>query len=275
MNVLSLFDGISCGQIALERSEIKVDMYLASEIDKFAIKVAKHNYPNTIHIGDVTKVVGDDLPNIDLLIGGSPCQGFSFIGKQLNFNDPRSALFFEFLRLLKEVEPKYWMLENVVMKKEYQNIISENLGVEPIKLNSALTSAQNRTRLYWSNFDINEPADQGIKLEDIIEEVTEYKVPKNYHKYVPIGDHKFVDPYNRNAITKGKSTTLRTNTNNGNMWVRVVDGYRNLTTSECEKLSNIPIGYTSCVSEAQAKKQIGNGWEIGMLTHIFSNLHNQ
>ena len=126
MNVLSLFDGMSCGQIALDQLGIKVDNYYAAEIDKDAMKIAKKNYPNTIHLGDVTKVKGSDLPKIDLLLGGSPCQGFSFAGKQLNFNDPRSALFFEYVRLLKETNPKYFLLENVRMKKEYQDVISRS-----------------------------------------------------------------------------------------------------------------------------------------------------
>ena len=142
MNVLSLFDGMSCGQIALQKLGIQVDNYFASEIDKHAIKVAKHNFPNTVHLGDVTQVKASDLPKIDLLIGGSPCQGFSFAGKQLNFEDPRSKLFFEFVRLLKECKPEYFLLENVRMKKDYQDIISEHLGVEPILINSALMSAQ-------------------------------------------------------------------------------------------------------------------------------------
>lgn len=115
MNVLSLFDGMSCGQLALNRAGIKYHNYYAAEIDKHAIKVAQSNYPDTVHLGDVTKVRAEDLPPIDLLIGGSPCQGFSFAGKQLNFNDPRSKLFFEFVRLLKECRPKYFLLENVVM----------------------------------------------------------------------------------------------------------------------------------------------------------------
>src|SRR5574344_618635 len=141
MNVLSLFDGMSCGQIALNRAGIKYDNYFASEIDKPAIKVTMANYPNTIQLGSVLDVKGADLPKIDLLIGGSPCQGFSFAGKQLNFNDPRSSLFFEYVRLLRECNPKYFLLENVKMKKEYQDIISEHLSVEPILINSALVSA--------------------------------------------------------------------------------------------------------------------------------------
>lgn len=170
LNVLSLFDGMSCGQIALQRAGIKVENYFASEIDKHAIQVTQHNYPNTIQIGDVTKVKVSDLPKIDLLIGGSPCQGFSFAGKQLNFDDPRSKLFFEFVRLLKETKAKYFLLENVLMKKEYEQIITDHLGVEPIFINSALVSAQNRKRLYWTNIpNVTEPKDKGITWGDVRE----------------------------------------------------------------------------------------------------------
>ena len=162
---------MSCGQIALQKMGIKVDNYYASEIDKWAIQVAKKNFPDMKHIGDVTKVKAEDLPKIDLLMGGSPCQGFSFAGKQLNFDDPRSALFFEFVRLLKECKPKYFLLENVRMKKEYQDVISEHLGVEPVKINSSLVSAQNRVRLYWTNIPgIEQPEDKGIVLKDILED---------------------------------------------------------------------------------------------------------
>ena len=168
INVLSLFDGMSCGQIALDKLGIEVDNYFASEIDKYAMQVTKHNYPNTKHIGDVTKVKGADLPRIDLLIGGSPCQGFSFAGKQLNFDDPRSKLFFEFVRLLKETKPKYFLLENVRMKKEYQDIITEYLGIEPILINSALLTAHNRPRLYWTNIpNVEQPSDNSICFENI------------------------------------------------------------------------------------------------------------
>lgn len=171
MNILSLFDGMSCGRLALDRSGIKVDSYYASEIDKYAIQVAKHNYPDTIHLGDVTQVKGHDLPKIDLLIGGSPCQGFSFAGKQLNFDDPRSKLFFEYVRLLKETNPTYFLLENVKMKKEFQDVISEHLGVQPIEIDSALVSAQRRKRLYWTNIpNITQPTDKGILLKDIVHE---------------------------------------------------------------------------------------------------------
>lgn len=194
INVLSLFDGMSCGRIALERAGITVNKYYASEIDKNAVKVSLANYPDIIHLGNIHRIrerqdlkdkgylysgygLHDDvfhdksysLDKIDLLIGGSPCQGFSFAGKQLNFDDPRSKLFFEFVRLLKACKPKYFLLENVLMKKEYQNVITEHLGVEPIMINSSLLSAQNRKRLYWTNIpNIKQPIDKGVLLKDIL-----------------------------------------------------------------------------------------------------------
>lgn len=171
--VLSLFDGISCAQVAINRLGLKDYEYYAAEIDKHAITVTQKNYPNTIQLGDVTKVKGEDLPKIDLLVGGSPCQGFSYAGKQLNFEDDRSKLFFEYVRILKEVKPKYFLLENVKMKKEYQNIITEYLGVEPIEINSSLLSAQNRRRLYWTNLEVEQPKDKGILLKDILTEECE------------------------------------------------------------------------------------------------------
>ena len=170
MNILSLFDGMSCGRLALDRLGIKVDKYYASEIDKYAIEVSSANYPDTIQIGDVCDVKGEDYPDIDLILGGSPCQGFSFAGHQLAFDDPRSALFFEFVRVLKEVDPKYFLLENVKMKKEFLDIISDQVGVEPILINSSLLSAQNRQRYYWTNIPgVEQPEDRGLVLKDILE----------------------------------------------------------------------------------------------------------
>ena len=181
MNILSLFDGMSCGQIALNRLGVKYDKYFASEIDKYAMQITKQNYPDTIHIGDVTAIKAAELPKIDLLMGGSPCQGFSFAGSQLAFDDPRSKLFFEFVRLLKELKPKYFLLENVRMKKEYLDIITEHLGVEPILINSALVSAQNRQRYYWTNIPgIAQPKDKGIVLKDILEKGFNSEKDKSY-----------------------------------------------------------------------------------------------
>ena len=192
INVLSLFDGMSCGQIALREAGIKVNKYFASEIDKFAIQQTQHNFPDTVQLGSVTGVRAADLPHIDLLIGGSPCQGFSFAGKQLNFNDPRSVLFFEYVRILREIQEYnpgvLFLLENVRMRKECEQVITDQLGLEPVVINSALVSAQNRVRLYWTNirtreeanlFDtkvftnIPQPEDRGIYLRDILEDEVE------------------------------------------------------------------------------------------------------
>ena len=230
MNVLSLFDGISCGQVALERAGIKVDNYFASEIDKYAIKVTQKNYPNTIQLGDVCNIKCNELPKIDLLIGGSPCQGFSFAGKQLNFNDPRSKLFFEFTRILKEVNPKYFLLENVKMKKEYQDVISKHLGVEPIEINSALVSAQDRKRLYWTNIpNISKPDDKGILLSDILETEVDDKYYINTDKAIEICDIEVnkrkigyigTDSLGRRIYSiHNKSVTLMAARNTGLYWI--------------------------------------------------------
>jgi len=189
LKVLSLFDGMSCGQLALQRLGIEVDTYYASEIDKYAMQVTQANFPNTIHIGDVCNIKAEDYQDIDLILAGSPCQGFSFAGKQLAFDDPRSALFFEFVRLLKEIKPKYFLLENVKMKQQFQDVITEQVSacypdfeggdlfgsqIKPILINSALLSAQNRQRLYWTNIlNIEQPEDKGIVLRDILEDNVE------------------------------------------------------------------------------------------------------
>ena len=185
MNVLSLFDGMSCGQLALQRAGIQVENYFAAEIDKYAIQVTQANFPDTVQLGDVTKVKAEGQQlydpfgcghEIDLLIGGSPCQGFSFAGKQLNFEDPRSKLFWEYVRLLKALKPKYFLLENVKMKKESMDVITEALGVEPVAINSRLFSAQNRPRIYWTNIPFDVPTeDKGIVLKDILEPEVEEK----------------------------------------------------------------------------------------------------
>lgn len=174
MNVLSLFDGCSCGQIALNYAGISYDNYFASEIDRYAIKVTQSNYPNTIQLGDVTKINVEELPKIDLLIGGSPCQGFSLAGKQLNFEDERSKLFFEYLRILNDIRKTNpnvkFLLENVKMKKEWVEVINNLLGVKGVFINSKLVTAQNRPRWYWTNIcEINQPEDKGIFLVDILE----------------------------------------------------------------------------------------------------------
>ena len=179
IKVLSLFDGMSCGQIALDQLGIEVDTYYASEIDKYAIEITQKNFPETIQVGDITKLDPKDFADVDLIMGGSPCQGFSFAGKQLAFDDPRSALFFEFIRMLKAIKPKYFLLENVRMKKEFLDIISQQVsecypeitfGIQPILINSSSVSAQSRQRYYLTNIsNIKQPEERGIVLRDILE----------------------------------------------------------------------------------------------------------
>lgn len=299
--VLSLFDGMSCGQIALNRAGVSYGKYYASEIDKHAIKVTQHNYPDTIQLGSVTEIKGTDLPQIDLLIGGSPCQGFSFSGKQLNFEDPRSKLFFEFVRLIKECKPKYWLLENVVMKKEFEQVITEHLGVEPIKINSALVSAQNRERLYWANFPIEQPSDKGIKLIDILED-TEMIGPsairgrrlnkatilgrrlndkgkrEDYNKEIPITQCLEVRATNRdksNCLTTVAKDNVLTTMPIG----RHPDAFKNnlpfryYTVKEYCRLQTVPENYFDGVAtENQIRKMIGNGWTVDVIAHIFGGL---
>jgi len=209
MNVLSLFDGMSCGRIALERLGIEVDNYYASEIDKYAMKVSEANYPDIIQVGDITELDLSTLPKIDLIMGGSPCQGFSFAGKQLAFDDPRSALFFEFVRCVEELKPKYFLLENVNMKKEWLAVITEYMGVEGIKINSALVSAQNRNRWYWTNIPgIEQPDDRGIVLRDILESDAEEPMYSNI--YGGFGEKKPREHFD-------KSVTIRANSGGGSI----------------------------------------------------------
>jgi len=217
VKVLSLFDGMSCGRIALDQLGIPVDKYYASEIDKYAIQVAQANYPDTIHVGDICNLDPEDYKDIDLILAGSPCQGFSFAGKQLAFDDPRSALFFEFIRLLKAIKPKYFLLENVRMKKEFLQVISEQVsecypeipfGIEPIFINSSLVSAQSRQRYYWTNIPgIQQPEDKGIVLRDILEDNYESERDKSYcidANYSKTGakPYHYKDKYRRQLVNK-------------------------------------------------------------------------
>ena len=206
---LSLFDGISCGQEALKKAGITTRIFLASEIEKYPKMITRKNHPLTVQLGDVTKVVADDLPHVNLLMGGSPCQGFSFAGKQLNFDDPRSALFFEFVRLLKECKPDYFLLENVMMKQEYQDIITEHLGVEPVMINSSLVSAQNRKRLYWTNIPgVGQPDDLQINLVDVLEEDATEPMLSNIY-----GGFNEKKP----RVHTGKSVTIRAASGGGHI----------------------------------------------------------
>ena len=260
MNVLSLFDGMSCGRIALDKAGIKVDKYYASEIDKYAIQVAKANYPDTIHLGDVRDISAASLGSIDLLIGGSACQGFSFAGKRLNFDDPRSQLFFEYVRLLKELKPTYFLLENVRMSKECELIITEMLGVEPVAINSNLVSAHNRHRLYWTNIPFDVPADKGIMLKDILEDGIvdrdkSHCIDANYFKG---GNLKsYFEKHRRQLVFTDHTYTE----------------YRKLTPLECERLQTVPEGYTNHVSNTQRYRMLGNGWTVDVVSRIFKSIH--
>lgn len=299
MIVLSLFDGMSAGQIALERAGIKYDAYYSSEIDKHAIKVTQYNYPNTIQIGDVTSIKAKSLPQIDLLIGGSPCQGFSFSGKQLNFVDPRSRLFFEFVRLVKELNPKYFLLENVVMKKQYEEIITQYLGVEPVRINSSLVSAQNRVRLYWANFPIEQPEDNNITLDHVLEEGVG-KLNKATILGRRLNEKGHRDDYNMNIPITQCLEVRASNTSKSNC-ITTVDKdnvltplpigrypnafknklpFRYYTVKEYCRLQTVPETYfydeesNPLISESQMRKLIGNGWTVDVIAHIFKALKN-
>lgn len=302
INVLSLFDGISCGQIALERQGFEIENYFASEIDKYAMQITMANYPNTKQLGDVRNVTAEKLPNIDLLIGGSPCQGFSFAGAGLNFEDERSKLFFEFVRLKNELKPKYFLLENVKMKQEFQDIISEQLGVKPIMINSSLVSAQNRERLYWTNIPvIGQPNDKGILLKDIIEDgeclkdksqtilATLYKenaksmIKRNKQGLLILKNIYPKKGQNGNIYSIfGKCKTLSAgvgikgngigSSNAPKIESINADGWRKLSPLECERLQTVPDGYTKYVSDTQRYKALGNGWTVDVISFIFSFL---
>ncbi len=280
MNVLSLFDGMSCGQIALNRLGIKYKNYYASEIDKYAIQVAQANYPETTQLGPVEFITKEMFGEnkIDLIIGGSPCQGFSIAGKQLNFKDPRSLLFFEFVRLIKELNPKYFLLENVKMKKEYKDIITEYMGVEPIEINSALVSAQNRKRLYWTNIpSVAQPNDKDIVLIDVLEDIKEPKVICNESATKRGKAYSLTASY-QGAVAwnscERKQRTMVPVCNTDDVDPNIYNGvyYRKLTPVECERLQTVPDNYTDHVSKTQRYKMLGNGWTVDVICHILKNL---
>ena len=197
--VLSLFDGMSCGRLALDRAGIKVNNYFASEIDKHAIAVTQHNFPNTKQLGSITELKTDTLPKIDLLIGGSPCQSFSNAGLRNGF-DGKSGLFWEYVRVLKEIKPKYFLLENVKMKQEWQDIISKEIGVEPIEICSSLFSAQQRKRLYWTNIDIN--LLKLPKSNEVIADVLELPIKNKRESKILMSKSDFQVKVRKNYIDK-------------------------------------------------------------------------
>jgi len=267
MNVLSLFDGMSCGQLALKKAGIEYRNYFVSEVDKYAIKVSSENFPDMIHLGDVTNIDYSKLPKIDLLIGGSPCQGFSFAGKKLNFEDPRSKLFFEFVKALEILKPKYFMLENVNMKKGYQDIISSYLECCPIRINSNIYSAQNRDRLYWTNIPTRQPfKDKNTKLSDILENNKDFANMPYEENYV---SNKAVN------ISKDKFNCLRASAGSRTRGIDIcIDNgmWRKLTVLECKRLQTVPDDYKMNVSNSQAYKMLGNGWTVDVIAHIFKGI---
>lgn len=291
MNVLSLFDGISCGQVALQRAGIKVDNYYASEIDKYAMQVTMKNYPNTIQLGDVTKwrEWNIDWKSIGLLLGGTPCQGFSFAGRQLNFDDPRSKLvfvYFDILNHIKTVNPNVlFLLENVKMKKEYKDIISGYLEIEPIEINSSLVSAQNRVRLYWTNIEnITNPKDKYIYLKNIIDmENRSYRAlvmnniqkstirkAKTYYQFDMSGKG-YNSQQDRCYSINGKVNTLSASRAITKVNIMFDDLFiRAMTPEEVEQCQTLPIGYTKCdrISDNKRDDLIGNGWTVDVIAHI-------
>lgn len=293
MIVLSLFDGISCGRLALERIGVKVDKYYASEIDKYAIKATMENYPDTIQLGDITKITEESLDclgEIDIIIGGSPCQDLSNYkydrGEVTGLNGEKSGLFYHYVRILKYIKPKYFLLENVAsMDKRWKDMISEILGVEPIMINSSLVCAAERKRLYWTNISgIEQPEDKGVVLNDIV--IDSELVPLKYWYNKPFkynGDDKKVqctlgikihrqgkEVYNLN----GKCNTLMCDGNGGNLQKKVYQNKkcRKLMPIEYERLQTLPDGYTGCLSDSRRYTAIGNGWTVDVIAHILSFL---
>lgn len=294
MNVLSLFDGLSCGQIALTNLGCFPDKYYASEVDKFAIQQTRHVFPDTIHIGDVTQVDVSKLDKIDLIIGGSPCQSFSFAGKQAGMVTTKnievtdldqyldlkimgfeftgqSYLFWEYMRILTEVR-KYnpdvkFLLENVVMSKKWEAVLTKAIGVEPVMINSNLVSAQNRKRLYWTNIArIAQPEDEGIFIRDILEDNVDSMIVASRGRTGPDGiTRQHLEPR-----TDGKSNCLTT-VQKDNL-LQTGTGLRRLTPTECARLQTVPDWYEWVVSDTQIYRMCGNGWTVRVIEHILKNL---
>lgn len=296
INVLSLFDGISCGQVALERAGIKVNKYYASEINEDSIKVALDNYPNTVELGDITKLTGErlkELPKIDLLIGGSPCQGLSRAkNNRQNLEDPRSKLFYEFVRI------KNWLttnnnpnirfvLENVKPNQETSGIMTEEIGVEPVEINSVLVSAQRRIRLYWTNLEIKKPEPKNIKIKDIVYDNT-YKVfqderiektksfTKNYVKWDISGKGYFSQQDRAYYLDGTMCTVLKGNPSNKLNIYLGGDRYRRCHPIEAERLQTLPDNYTSVIESPNKRiGVVGDGWTVDVIAHILSYLPDE
>jgi len=292
INVLSLFDGISCGQMALKKAELEIDSYYASEIENSAITITQHNFPDSIQIGDVRNINLGVLPKIDLLIGGSPCQGFSVNGRKLNFEDERSKLLFEYIKIRDIIKPKYWLLENVAtMKQDIKEMIDEYIGVKGVSVNSNIFSAQNRKRYYWTNIPFEIPKQEAkLIIKDILEENVDEKYLWDQEKIAK----QYINPswtdgvltlnpkmfsgrqtYQQDRIYDyiGKMVAL-TATLGNRFNIKDKEGYiRKLTIREQARLQTIPeyIDFR-CVSELQASKGIGNGWTVDVIAHILGHL---
>ena len=280
LTVLSLFDGISCGQVALERAGLTVYLYLASEINEKSIRITEKNYPDTVQLGDVRNLKSESLPDIDLLIGGSPCQGFSLAGKLLNFDDPRSKLFFEFVRLKDECKPSWWLLENVKMRKEYRDVISMCLETEPVEINSSLVSAQNRKRLYWTNipFDLKNIKDKGLTLRDVIdglygEDITELFLSKKDGTLARVkadSNLRTLDDKAKCLTVGGQSISKSGATNiildNGKIY--------KMSPTECERLQTLPDGYTDLglKSNGYRYRVLGDCWTVDVVAEILKGI---
>ena len=277
MNVLSLFDGMSCGQIALEKAGIKVNKYYASEIKKHAIECTNFNYPNTIQLGDINKINGKELDKIDLLIGGSPCQDFSRANKERKgLKGEKSSLFFEFLRLLKECKPKYFILENVIMSDYNYWFICNELNCEPVRICGSLVSGALRDRLYWTNIppysydltgriisNIPQPKDKKIYLQNILDSG---KVKTRKHNCLNTNTGS-----TQNATQK--YLKHRDNTTGMITLIYEEDGLvRTVNQNEMEKLHNIPNGYTKMLNQRKAGDLIGDGWTVDVVVHILKNI---
>ena len=280
MNILSLFDGISCGRVALERAGVKVNNYFASEIDEFAIKMSRFNHDDVQQIGNVLNIDESALPQIDLIMGGSPCQGFSFAGKGLAFDDPRSRLFFEFVDLIDRCKPKYFLLENVRMKKEFLDIITEYLEVEPILINSSLVSAQNRQRYYWTNIpNVGPPEDT---CSDMLQDILEPRPSRKYLAGQQLRDNyqggnqlnpNYKSQANRiHDINKKAPTIMAGSHGYANGYINQDGEIRKLTPIECERLQTLPDNYTDGVSDTQRYKGLGNGWTVDVVAHILRRM---
>lgn len=276
MNILSLFDGISCGMIALERAGIKVDKYYASEINEDSIMISKKNYPNIIQLGNVKDWDKWDIEwkGIDLVIGGSPCTDLSFSGKRKGLEGERSSLYYYYrfiLNMIKKFNPNVkFLLENVKMKSEYRDKISEDLGVKPMAINSALVSAQNRTRLYWFNWDCDYPEDKNICVESILE--TKGVVRERYR--VKPGVQIFDGPELTKSFCIQKRYYKGTPTfRKEYCGVQLPDNsFRPFTPIELERLQTLPDNYTAGLCNTRRGELIGDGWTVDAVAHIFKHL---